>query len=82
MGPTSPTAGLTCPHGALLPEAARGAAKRTAVPAAVWRHLLRAWRKRPPPSGGKKRARPMQEEAPQTRCALSEKCWWCCCPFP
>ena len=70
MGPTSPTAGLTCPHGALLPEAARGAAKRTVVPAAVWQHLQRAWRERPPQSGGKKKAGPMQEGPPQTRCVL------------
>lgn len=40
----SPTAGITCPHGGLLPEAAGARAKRVAVPPAVWAHLAATWR--------------------------------------
>ena len=41
---TSPTEGITCVHGGLLPEAAGARAKRAAVPPVVWAHLASAWR--------------------------------------
>lgn len=36
----SPTEGITCPHGRLLPQSAGGKARRVAVPPLVWQHLL------------------------------------------
>lgn len=34
--PTSPTQGITCPHGRLKPEELGGAAKRAAIPQPAW----------------------------------------------
>ena len=38
----SPTEGIACPHGGLLPQAAGAKARRQAVPPLVWQHLLAA----------------------------------------
>ncbi len=40
----SPTEGITCPHGDLMPESARGKAKRAAVSPKVWEYLEACWR--------------------------------------
>ena len=40
----SPTEGIACPHGKLLPQAAGAKARRIAVPPLVWHHLLAAAR--------------------------------------
>lgn len=37
---SSPTEGIACPHGSLLPQAASAKARRVAVPPMVWEHLL------------------------------------------
>ena len=44
MSDQSPTQGITCPHGSLLPELAGTRARRAAVPPVVWRHLQAAWK--------------------------------------
>jgi hypothetical protein len=40
----SPTEGITCPHGDLMPESAKGKAKRAAVSPKVWEYLEACWR--------------------------------------
>ena len=43
MKAASPTEGITCPHGGLLPEVAGARARRIAVPPVVWEHLRANW---------------------------------------
>ena len=43
MSVTSPTEGITCPHGGLMPDSAGGKAKRMPVSRAVWEYLETCW---------------------------------------
>lgn len=45
MSSTSPTEGISCPHGALLPAALGQRAKRTAVPALLWDFFRDSWQR-------------------------------------
>lgn len=45
MGTTSPTEGITCPHGGRLPERSSLKAKRVAVPPSVWDYFASMWDK-------------------------------------
>jgi hypothetical protein len=69
MKTVSPTEGITCRHGGLLPEAAGSRAKRMAVPPVVWEHLAAAENGRAAP---KSSTVPNDDAAPAAakRCAL------------
>ena len=43
MGSCTPTEGISCPHGALLPAALGPRTKRTAVPALLWDYFKDRW---------------------------------------
>lgn len=42
---TSPSEGITCPHGGLMPEAMGAKAKRAAVPRQAWEYFEDLWRR-------------------------------------
>ena len=45
MSSTSPTEGISCPHGGLLPAALGPRAKRIAVPAPLWDYFKDSWQR-------------------------------------
>ena len=45
MSSCSPTEGISCPHGALLPAALGPRTKRTAVPPLLWGYFKDSWQR-------------------------------------
>ena len=43
MSIISPTEGITCPHGALLPAALGPRTKRTVIPVPLWAYFKDSW---------------------------------------
>ena len=66
MGTATPTEGISCPHGALLPAALGPRAKRTAVPPPLWDYFKDSWE-----HAQKQRQQPDQPAAAATQAAVA-----------
>lgn len=65
MSTSSPTEGITCPHGALLPAALGPRSKRTAVPPPLWDYFKHSWQR------AERRSQQQQAEAVSEAAAAS-----------